>query len=491
MSSVLTFKIDKKKPVFIVNKKLVNFIQKFSKKNDQIQILVKKIVNNIDIPKEIIEKRINQILFLKFNYKENKFEDLQTSKIFKDLLIYLGFNLVNIAGHLLLIFKSDEKKEYDLICDNVFGQFSIDCYSRLIKKFSKVCLLGTISPSKKIKNEDYFKFRKFLIGVSSLSLKKKIFFLFLSFKIFYISLKKGINFFSIFNLLVYDIFKSNHIFSNIKGKFFITQKFYNTSTIFNYYFKKNGGKITSCTQKNILSQSLSLFVFTDIMFTYGKEQGKICNQLGGKIKKFIPVGSLFMETKWYKKKKDLKNVPKSDILILGQNTLYNTRHHNNNNYEKDFYEIYLDWLIKLSNDFPHKKIIYKFHDYPIVDPGVIEKIKNTNIKILIKDKSINSSYAYPFRSKLVLSFASSMVVELLGNNKLAYYLDPGLRGDQWFRDIKKLKSFRIGNYKKLKKIVIQKKKTPIKFKNYLCKNSKNTSEMIFENFKKMENFFEK
>ena len=310
----------------------------------------------------------------------------------------------------------------------------------------------------------------------------------LGFKIFYISLKKKINFFSIFNLLVYDILKSNHIFSKIKGKFFITQKFYNTSPVFNYYFKKNGGKITSCTQKNILSQSLSLFVFTDIMFTYGKEQGKICNQLGGKIKKFIPAGSLFMETKWCQKKKDLKNVPKSDILILGQNTLYNTRHYNNNNYEKDFYEIYLDWLIKLSNDFPHKKIIYKFHDYPIVDPGVIKKIKNTNINILIKDKSINSSYAYPFRSKLVLSFASSMVVELLGNNKLAYYLDPGLRGDQWFRDIKKLKNFRIGNYEKLKKIIIQKKKPSIKFKNFLCLDSKHTSEIIFKSFKKMEKF---
>jgi len=489
MSSVLTFKIDKKKPVFIVNKKLVNFIQKFSKKNDQIQILVKKIVNNIDIPKEIIEKRINQILFLKFNYKENKFEDLQTSKIFKDLLIYLGFNLVNIAGHLLLIFKSDEKKEYDLICDNVFGQFSIDCYSRLIKKFSKVCLLGTISPSKKIKNEDYFKFRKFLIGVSSLSLKKKIFFLFLSFKIFYISLKKGINFFSIFNLLVYDIFKSIHIFSKIKSKFFITQKFYNTSTIFNYYFKKNGGKITSCTQKNILLQSLSLFVFTDIMFTLGKGQGKICNQLGGKIKKFIPVGSLFMETRWYKKKKDLKKVPKSDILIIGQNTLYNTRHYNNNDYEKDYYGIYLDWLKTLSNDFPHKKIILKHHNYYTVDPRETEKLKDTNINILIKDESINSSYAYPFKSKLVLSFASTMGVELLGNNKLVYFLDPGLRGDQWFRDIKKLKNYRIGNYEKLKRIIIQKKKSPIKFKNFLCEDSKNTSEMIFKSLKKMEKFF--
>ena len=489
MSSVTTFKIDKKKSAFFVNRKLVNFIKKFSSKNDQIQILITKIINNIDIPREIIEKRINQILFLKFNYKENKFEDLQTSKIFRDLLVYFGFNLVNIFGHLFLIFKINKKKEYDLICDNVVEQFSIDCYSRLIKKFSKVCLLGNIISSKKIKNEDYFKFRKYLIGISLLSLKEKIFFLFLGFEILNISLNKRINFFSIFNLLVYDIFKSNHIFSKIRGKFFITQKFYNTSTIFNYYFKKNGGKITSCTQKNILLQSLSLFVFTDIMFTLGKEQGKICNQLGGKIKNFIPVGSLFMETRWYKKKKDLKNVPKSDILILGQNTFYNTRHYNNNNYEKDFYGIYLDWLKKLSNDFPRKKIIFKHHDSYIVDPQVIEKLKNTNINILIKDKSINSTYAYPFKSKLVLSYASTMGVELLGNNKLVYYLDPGLRGDQWFRDIKKLKSYRIGNYEKLKKIIIQKKKSSIKYKNFLCVDSKNTSETIFKSLKKMEKFF--
>ena len=63
MKSILTFKINKKKQAFFINKKLVNFIQKFSKKNNQIKILIKKIINNIDIPTEIIE-RINQILFL-------------------------------------------------------------------------------------------------------------------------------------------------------------------------------------------------------------------------------------------------------------------------------------------------------------------------------------------------------------------------------------------------------------------------------------------
>ena len=115
-------------------------------------------------------------------------------------------------------------------------------------------------------------------------------------------------------------------------------------------------KLHPVLRKIFCLQSLSLFVFTDIMFTLGKGQGKICNQLGGKIKKFIPVGSLFMETRWYKKRRIEKKVPKSDILIIGQNTLYNTRHYNNNDYEKDYYGIYLDWLKKLSNDFLTKKL---------------------------------------------------------------------------------------------------------------------------------------
>ena len=80
-----------------------------------------------------------------------------------------------------------------------------------------------------------------------------------------------------------------------------------------------------------------------------------------------------------------------------------------------------------------------------------------------------------------------MIVELLGNNKLAYFLDPGLRGDQWFRDIKNLKKYRIGTYKKLKQIINQKKRTSINFKSYFCKDSKYTSDLIFKNLRKTKN----
>ena len=189
----------------------------------------------------------------------------------------------------------------------------------------------------------------------------------LSFKIFYFSLIDRTNYFRIFLLLIYDILKSNHIFSKIKAKYYFTNKFYGTSPIFNFYFKQAGGIKSSCFQKNLLAYSLSCFVFSDILFTLGKGQGKICLKLGGKIKKIVPVGSLFMENAWFNKKKDFRNVPKSNVIILGINTLKNTRHYVNNIYENSYYNFFLDWINQLALDFPNLKIIYKHHNDYMLD----------------------------------------------------------------------------------------------------------------------------
>ena len=82
------------------------------------------------------------------------------------------------------------------------------------------------------------------------------------------------------------------------------------------------------------------------------------NKYKYKIKKIIPVGSLYMENAWFNKKKDLKNVPNSNILILGINTLKNTRHYVNNIYENSYYNLFLDWINQLALDFPNLKIVY-------------------------------------------------------------------------------------------------------------------------------------
>ena len=282
-------------------------------------------------------------------------------------------------------------------------------------------------------------------------------------------------------MLIYDILRSKHIFSKIQAKFFFTNKFYGTSPIFNFYFKKSGGLTSSCFQKNILAYSLSCFVFSDILFTLGKGQGKICLKLGGKIKKIVPVGSLFMENAWFNKKKDLKNVPKSNILILGINTLKNTRHYVNNNYENSYYNLFLDWINQLALDFPNLKIIYKHHSNYMTDPKERKKILNSKVEILVKDKSINLSYAYAHKSELIISFASTMILEILGHGKKAFYIDPNLKGSQWFDDIKKIHKYRIRSYELLKKLVRDRKKLPKvnkHHKDFYCLASQFTSKKI-------------
>ena len=444
------YKIDKTSSPSKICIGLIKYIQKYVNQNNSIKKILADIYNFHKIPDKILKQKTYQIIFNDFNFKKNKFERYNNFFFIIDIIKYYFINLIDILFHKEKIGK---QKNYNLICDNVFDQNDVERYSNLIKIFKNVCLLGSYTSKKRIKSEEYFKYKLFNIGISYLPLKKKFFFLKLGFKIALLSIFDRTNYFRIFSLLVYDILRSNHIFSNIKAKFFFTNKFYGTSPIFNYFFKKSGGLKSSCFQKNILAYSLSCFVYSDILFTLGKGQGKVCHKLGGKIKKIVPVGSLFMEDAWFNKKKDLKNVPKSNILILGINTLNNTRHYVNNIYENSYYNFFLDWINQLALDFPDLKIVYKHHSNYLQDPKERKKFLNSRVEILVKNMSINSSYAYAHNSELTISFSSTMILEILGHGKKAFFIDPNLKGSQWFDDIKNINEYRIGSYEILKKIV--------------------------------------
>lgn len=478
------YRVNKKKesPEICIN--LVKYIQNYVNKNRSLKNIFLEIERFIKIPNTILKQKTYQIVFNDFNFKKNKFENYNIFYTIIDFLKYLVLILISIFFHRKNI---NKKKSYDLICDNVFDQNDVDRYSKLVKIFKRVCLLGNFTSKKKLNFEDYLNFKKINIGLSNLTLKMKFIFIVLSFKIFYFSLIDRTNYFRIFLLLIYDILKSNHIFSKIKAKYYFTNKFYGTSPIFNFYFKQAGGIKSSCFQKNLLAYSLSCFVFSDILFTLGKGQGKICLKLGGKIKKIVPVGSLFMENAWFSKKKDFRNVPKSNIIILGINTLKNTRHYVNNIYENSYYNSFLDWINQLALDFPNLKIIYKHHNDYMLDIKEKKKLINSKVKVLILNKSINSSYAYAYKSELTLSFASTMVLEILGHGKKAFFIDPDYSGNQWFDDVLNLKKFRVSTYKDLKKIVQNRKnlsKVNKSNKNFYCLESNKTSERIAYHLKK-------
>lgn len=486
MRRLQNYKVNKKANASKICFDIVKFIKSYTKNNYSLKNIVSEISKISGLPTEILNQKVHQILYRDFNFKKNKFENYSLLFLIADFLKYYIIVLINILGYFIFN-KNKKKKNFEMICDHVFDQNDVDRYSSLIKIFKNVCLIGTNKKKHKIKSEYYFKYNYLNLGDSKLPLKERFSYFFLGFKILYFSIIFKINFYRIGNLLIYDLLKSNHIFSNIKGKYYITYKFYDTSPIFNFFFKKTGGYKVSCVQKNLLAYTISCFAFSDILFTLGKGQGNICNKLGGRIKKIIPVGSLFMENDWFNKKKDLKNVPKSDVLIVGINTLRNTNHYVNNVYKNDYYNIFLDWINQLAEDFPKLKIILKHHKNYTLDTAENKKMSKSKLKILVKNKSINSTYAYTHKSTLVLSFCSTMILETLGHGKKAYFIDPGLRGTQWFDDLKKINPFRLSEYNDLKELVIKRnslKKVDYINRDHYCLHSANVSEKIARNLKK-------
>ncbi len=68
-----------------------------------------------------------------------------------------------------------------------------------------------------------------------------------------------------------------------------------------------------------------------------------------------------------------------------------------------------------------------------------------------------------------------------GHGKKAFFIDPNLKGSQWFDDIKNIKEYRIGSYELLKKIVKNRtklSKVSRNHKDFYCLESDDTSKKI-------------
>ena len=133
------------------------------------------------------------------------------------------------------------------------------------------------------------------------------------------------------------------------------------------------------------------------------------------------------------------------------------------------------------------KIIIKHHGNFPHDPKEYEIVKNSNIKIHVTNKSINGSYAYAFKSKVLCSFGSTMIFELLGHNIPGFYVDPNYENQQFFELLPQSRKWRLNTYKNFEKEMLARingKKFKIKNKETYCLNSNNVSKRISNFLKK-------
>ena len=286
---------------FLEVKNINSNIKKLTQKKS-FQILISKFSLIFKIPEHIIENEARQIISRNFDYKNKKILKFTSFKnFFKNLFLSLSLSILFILTFFLRK-KVIKKKRVELIIDGALKYSEAFHFNELTKNFKKV---GFISKKKFLnrKNISYFDHSYFFISTYEYSFFTRLKFLYFVILLFFISALNFKNYYFIFFEIIYKLLKYDYIFKSIISKSYIQSKLYDTSILKNYLFKINGGKITSCTQKNLLEVGLSSFIYTDIFFSIGKNTGHLLKKLDGNCKKIYPVGSLYMESDWFKKRK--------------------------------------------------------------------------------------------------------------------------------------------------------------------------------------------
>ena len=491
MDSILGYRSNKKLNAYRISLNLKKFIDYTTEKS-----FINKIFSNFsqitNIPTKIISDDAKQILVSNFKFTPGKFSKRFSLKyIFLDSFIYLGLLI-------LFIFfskKNFEKKSYNIIVEDIELEVQLERFSKianLLKNPVFICRKKIQFKKKNVRryNIKFFPLLKFYHSGFLKGKKLNLFIFFLN--LFYYSIKNKINLFFIFTKLFYKVVNYETIFSQVNSKVLLIDRFYKTSAIRNYVFKKHGGSITSCFQKNIFEFSISFYIYTDIIFCLGEGVPKICNRLGGKIKKFVPVGSLFLEHAWYNKKKDLSKIPSIAILIIGSNHLgASDRVYLDKHQHKNYYKFKL-WIKKISNYFPKLSIIVKHADHHKVDEREKKILSNSSVSVVYKRNSINFSYGYVYKAKQIYAFVSTMILEGLSMGKRCYFVDPNFQNIAHLYNFKKTKNLRIKSFGQLKDTVIgnlkKSNKTKVKNTNYYCLKSNRVSEKVINFFKKNKYF---
>lgn len=426
--------------------KIKGNIDEFSEQTKIIE-LCNDLSTLLKLPNETVKIKLKQILYGKFDY----FDVQPKFKIKLNLIESIKYIIYFV---ILIIFQNKTKnknKKVDLILDNVEKEYVIKKFEKILSSFNKpLILLKSSFVKKESYNKNYIFLNEHMDLLSNNILRGKRFqaLIFLK-KLIFFSYKNNINFLKIFFTIFYTSLKYYKIFNAYESKVLIHDRVYHTCPIRNYLFKKYGGKKILCLQSHLAEGTTSVFCDIDTLVTFGKEKDteKKLISLGGKINKSIQCGSLRMEQE-LKFKDKINKIDPIDILIIGINpAIWRGT-------SKTIIEIYYEqikWIAAISNEFPEFNLIYKHHANFKGDSFEKKILENANIKTIVQTKNMTNSYHYLLKSKLILSFASTMILEGLSLGKKCFFLDPQRKNSTFFGGLNYLNELRISSYEDLKK----------------------------------------
>ena len=475
------FSIDTEIDPYKKSKQLVFYLDN-KVKESQFTAFIQFFSEKLNIPENVVSFEIKQYLMRNHNFKLGKFKKIfNLNKIFISSIIY--------CLSIFYIFLNSKKKNKKELCDIIFDEIeSKEEISRVLNIKKKFKSFKIISSNHELTNNDIFCFSKYKDCDREYLFSNYHFFgLNFLIKSLTYSISEKTNYIDLATYIIKKTIKYHSIFGQVQGQFLYQERHYTTSAIKNYLFKHHGGKVVSCFQKNLIHlHDTGFYVTTDILFSLGKKTTLTMKFCGSKIKKIIPVGSIFLETKWFKSKKT--KVPKHDIIVfVGNNTL---NFATNKEFKKNYIE-HLKWIVNISNDFPNLKVAIKHHfNNKNIDNEEREIIKNSKVKTIMSDNKgdKNYSYGYAFNSVFACTFVSTIAYELIGHNKSCFFLDPNGKNLEFLNKEKYNEKWKIKSYKefkeKVEKIVIKKKKENIINRQDFCILSKNVANKISSHLRK-------
>ena len=510
MKIIYNFFLDKKEKGHQNCYLLKKFIEKLVE-NREIETTLGDLSKILNIPIYILKDKSKQIILNKFDFKKGKFNFKESKlNLFFDYLIFLFLILSQLINFKLS--KNNDRKNIDVMLDNISHTDEIYRFKNIINSYdnSLIVLKKKISYNKKeFENSKIIFNKSFFSSSNSLKGKFKLFLIF-GYKIFKFSLKKRFNFFNLINIILNSTIRYNHLFDAYKVKFLLHDRFFSTCPIRNFLLKEKCNGTTGCIQIHLAESVISMFNFSDIIFTFGNENDtkKKIENLGGKVSFSYGVGSLKAEHLLDNNFKSDNSKFSSEILVIGVNL--NDWFYTSNVTSEAYYK-FLNYIKKLSLKLPNSKIIYKHHGNFKWDDYEENLFKNTNVKIFIDNFEIKSrneyvkkilskrklnhfldkfrvdtknnslfygSYNYLLNSKFVISFGSSMVLEAIGLKKPAYFINPQEVENPFFSNLKYLNNQMITNFNDLENKVanFQNNKSEIN-NNEICVSG-NTSKLI-------------
>ena len=452
---------------YIDQKFNIDFFKKFS-------ILFK-------IPEDKVKHKLKRLVYNDFDSKKCKFKEHNSiAEIIFDFFIILS------TSFLIFIFGKQKFriKEFDLIFDDIDSARQVKKLIKLSNKFkNNIFLLNNnkISEELKIKNLNY-KVKKFIIP-SKKFFKGNFFNIIIFFsKLFVNCISKKENFLHYYKKVYFSVIKNESLFINFKSKYLLIDRFYLSCPIKNYMFKKYCGGKVICCQYHLAESGISFFTDMDILFTFGNEINtkKKLQLFGGNIRLSSPIGSLSMEKEYFNDNKNLNKIEEIDVLIIGINTVH-WMDVSNKIYEN--YYLYLKWVNQFSNENPNLRIVYKHHASFKGDILEDEILKNTRIQIISKDLSHNS-YKYLEKSKIAISYGSTMILEGLSLNKNCFFVDPNEAATTFYSHLELDKSLFLNDYVTFKKTLLDRlnsSKHNIQSNEKTCLSSNMVSERIHNN----------